>query len=264
MTTRSKASGDAFSTPGHAGRDVEGRSTWRQPLVVLMLVVAVHIGAGLVLLAASPEPQRVDRAMPVRVIAAELIARGPQAPAHAESAPPRAAQPRTRVATPRVPLRHAGAAPVNHALPPTPPAASPPAVSEPTSIPARSDNTSVPANAGPAEDVAASASRKRVAPGGAAASSVPKSVTHLECAIARPAYPALSRRMRETGTVLVELVVGEAGRVESARIAATSGYERLDEAAREAVLASTCSPYLENGIAYRVTAKVPITFNLND
>lgn len=51
---------------------------------------------------------------------------------------------------------------------------------------------------------------------------------------------------------------------ESAPIAATSGRECLDEAAREAVLASTCSPYLENGIAYRVTAKVPITFNLND
>ena len=131
----------------------------------------------------------------------------------------------------------------------TPPASQtpPPAISprpapalDPAPAPAaprgRIDDPSVPAVTDPTEGAAASASKKSAEAGGALAS-VPKSVAHLACAIAKPAYPALSRRMRETGTVLIELVVAATGRVESARIAETSGHERLDEAAREAVAA---------------------------
>ena len=75
----------------------------------------------------------------------------------------------------------------------------------------------------------------------------------------------LERRLKQKGDRKVAFFfVAATGRVESARIAETSGHERLDEAAREAVAASTCSPYLESGVAFRVAAKVPVTFNLND
>ncbi|KAG0189030.1 hypothetical protein DFQ28_003975 [Apophysomyces sp. BC1034] len=92
----------------------------------------------------------------------------------------------------------------------------------------------------------------------------PKGVEKLDCQIVRPAYPALSRRREETGTVVVNLVVGLDGKVERATVKKSSGYDRLDNAARNAALASTCRPYLENGQPIRVAADQPYVFNLGD
>lgn len=248
------------------------RSRLRHPLAALLLVVAAHVGAVLALLAAAPAQRQADRAQPAHILAAELIARAlpiDPAPAPVDAAPTHPSKARARPATPHESATH----PMPTRTPPasqTPsPAITPrpaPAL-DPAPAPAaprgRIDDSSVPAVTDTTEGAAASTSEKSAEAGGALAS-VPKSVAHLACAIAKPAYPALSRRMRETGTVLIELVVAATGRVESARIAETSGHERLDEAAREAVAASTCSPYLESGVAFRVAAKVPVTFNLND
>jgi periplasmic protein TonB len=89
-------------------------------------------------------------------------------------------------------------------------------------------------------------------------------VSRLDCAIVKPAYPALSRRLQETGTAVVQLVIDEQGTIESARLASSSGYPRLDHAAWQAVLASTCSPYLRDGTAKRASAAVPFTFSLDN
>jgi protein TonB len=89
-------------------------------------------------------------------------------------------------------------------------------------------------------------------------------VSRLDCAIVKPAYPALSRRLQETGTAVVQLVIDEHGTIESARVASSSGFPRLDDAARQAVLASACSPYLRDGTAKRASAAVPFTFSLDN
>ena len=46
-----------------------------------------------------------------------------------------------------------------------------------------------------------------------------------------PAYPRMSRRMGEQGTVLLRVFISAEGRAEKADIRTSSGYARLDEAA---------------------------------
>lgn len=50
-----------------------------------------------------------------------------------------------------------------------------------------------------------------------------------------PAYPSASRRLNETGTVLLNFLIDASGRVVESRIDTSSGFERLDEAARKAL-----------------------------
>ena len=50
-----------------------------------------------------------------------------------------------------------------------------------------------------------------------------------------PAYPNLSRRLNEQGQVLLSVYVSEEGRATSLRIKKSSGFNRLDDAALEAV-----------------------------
>ncbi|KDB10703.1 TonB family protein [Burkholderia sp. lig30] len=80
----------------------------------------------------------------------------------------------------------------------------------------------------------------------------------------KPDYPPQSLRLGEAGTAVVELETDASGRVAAARVVAGSGSARLDEAARDAVLASHCSPYTENGTARPARARAPITFNLDE
>ena len=50
-----------------------------------------------------------------------------------------------------------------------------------------------------------------------------------------PDYPSASRRLGETGTVLLNFLIDAQGKVIESRIDASSGVERLDEAARKAL-----------------------------
>jgi protein TonB len=50
-----------------------------------------------------------------------------------------------------------------------------------------------------------------------------------------PEYPAVSRRMEEQGTVVLEMLIDLDGRVSESKVAQSSGHPRLDEAARDAL-----------------------------
>ncbi len=50
-----------------------------------------------------------------------------------------------------------------------------------------------------------------------------------------PDYPAVSERLRETGTVVLQLLVGTDGRVSQSKVATSSGFPRLDKAAVDAL-----------------------------
>jgi protein TonB len=52
---------------------------------------------------------------------------------------------------------------------------------------------------------------------------------------AKPDYPSASRRMEEEGTVTLKFLIGVDGKVIQADIEKTSGFTRLDEAARNAL-----------------------------
>jgi protein TonB len=77
-----------------------------------------------------------------------------------------------------------------------------------------------------------------------------------------PAYPALSQRMGEAGKVVLRVELDIDGRVDAARIASSSGYKRLDEAALNAVQTWRCNPPLRDGQPVRAVALQPFKFNL--
>ncbi|MEJ7933823.1 TonB family protein [Sphingobium sp. AN558] len=75
-----------------------------------------------------------------------------------------------------------------------------------------------------------------------------------------PRYPVESRRKREQGTVLLSLVVGLDGRVATISIAQSSGFSRLDDAARDAVRGWRWSPIMRDGHPVMVKGVVEIPF----
>lgn len=77
-----------------------------------------------------------------------------------------------------------------------------------------------------------------------------------------PTYPVASRRNREQGVVLLELVVGIDGRVEEISVRRSSGFENLDRAALAAVRRWRWSPTVINQQAVRVRGVVRIPFEL--
>lgn len=78
-----------------------------------------------------------------------------------------------------------------------------------------------------------------------------------------PAYPSQSRRLGETGVVLLRVELSETGNVALARVDRSSGFARLDEAALTAVRTWRCTPASRNGQPVRAVALQPFNFILN-
>jgi periplasmic protein TonB len=78
-----------------------------------------------------------------------------------------------------------------------------------------------------------------------------------------PRYPPQSRRLKEQGLVVLRVLIDEKGNASSIEIENSSGYVRLDHAAREAVFRATFRPYVEDGAPRRALVLIPIEFALN-
>ena len=78
-----------------------------------------------------------------------------------------------------------------------------------------------------------------------------------------PAYPRLSRRMGEQGTVMVRILILADGHPEKAEIRTSSGYPRLDEAALASVQGWRFVPGKRNGVAQAMWFNIPIRFVLD-
>jgi protein TonB len=99
---------------------------------------------------------------------------------------------------------------------------------------------------------------------GPAAAGVPQLVSEVEYAVApQPGYPTASRRLREQGLVVLRVLVDELGKAQHLSIHESSGFERLDNAALDAVARAAFKPYIANGFAQRVYVLIPIEFALN-
>ena len=77
-----------------------------------------------------------------------------------------------------------------------------------------------------------------------------------------PRYPVESRRKREQGIVVLTLTLGLDGAVDSIAITGSSGFPRLDNAARDAVKGWRWRPTLRAGQPVRVKGVVEIPFVL--
>lgn len=72
----------------------------------------------------------------------------------------------------------------------------------------------------------------------------------------------MSRRLGESGRVLLRVEIDTQGRARQVHVTRSSGSSRLDDSAVAAVRAARFKPYTENGQPYVVWATVPILFEM--
>jgi len=77
-----------------------------------------------------------------------------------------------------------------------------------------------------------------------------------------PAYPALSRRLGEQGRVLLRVLVSADGNAAQVEIRESSGYQRLDKAARDTVQRWRFVPARQADQGVAAWVQVPISFSL--
>lgn len=78
----------------------------------------------------------------------------------------------------------------------------------------------------------------------------------------KPTYPTMSRRLGEQGEVVLRVWVGDQGDPQKVLVDQTSGFERLDQAAINAVLGWRYVPGKRQGIAESMWLTVPLRFVL--
>jgi periplasmic protein TonB len=144
-------------------------------------------------------------------------------------------------------------------LPPPPPAYVPPVEVQ--------VNTPAPVNAiaavsnKPQPETAPSPAPVMVAP------SAPAPVVRTSAVISasgceKPEYPSASRRLEEEGTVTLKFLVGPDGKVKESVVEKSSGFKRLDEAARQGLAKCQFKPGTENGQPVEGWATMKYTWRL--
>jgi len=76
-----------------------------------------------------------------------------------------------------------------------------------------------------------------------------------------PSYPRESQRKREHGIVMLRVLVDTSGRPAQIQLERSSGFERLDNAALEAVAKFLFRPYEVNGVKQAAQVLIPIGFD---
>jgi protein TonB len=111
---------------------------------------------------------------------------------------------------------------------------------------------------------AAPAAAVAAAPAAPAQPAVPRTITSgVEYIRApQPEYPALSKRMGEQGRVVLRVLVNEKGLPDQVVVQTSSGFTRLDEAGRQAVLRALFKPHMEDGRPVAVFVIVPLNFQM--
>ena len=79
---------------------------------------------------------------------------------------------------------------------------------------------------------------------------------------AKPDYPSASRRLEEEGTVTLKFLIGVDGRVMQAEVEKSSGFQRLDEAARNALSKCQFKPGTVDGKPEQSWASIKYTWRL--
>jgi protein TonB len=80
----------------------------------------------------------------------------------------------------------------------------------------------------------------------------------------KPEYPPAALRAQETGIVLVAFLIDVNGAVLESKVERSSGYRRLDEAARQALSLCKFRPATIDGKPERAWAKIEYEWKMND
>jgi protein TonB len=239
--------------------------------MLLALVVAGAHLAGLATLAhlgmQQPTPPEI---VPIQValIEAEPVAQPAPAPVPAPTpapptpAPPAPAPPPSEVRRPEPPPPPK---PVPRKPTPKPVVSKPAPVTEsPSALRAPAEAVPEPAAPAPAPPAAAApappAPAAPAAPAAAAVTAARFDAAYLNNP--RPAYPMLSRRLREEGQVMLRVLVSPEGQPARVELRTSSGSDRLDRAAQEAVARWRFVPARRGDVAVEAWVLVPIVFKL--
>lgn len=79
----------------------------------------------------------------------------------------------------------------------------------------------------------------------------------------QPVYPPMSKRLGETGQVMLHVRIGADGLPKEAKVSKSSGYDRLDSTARETVMKWRFVPGKRNGTPEEMWYFVPMNFVLD-
>ena len=220
--------------PTSGGRYGEDRRISPKAVLITVAVHAVLLG-GLLTLNATLAAKKHDR-----FVAFDLASPAPAAPPQQEV--PDVPQPQALAVTPPPPRDVVPVVPITPITIATSAAA--PVVSPPPREPVAAAPAAPPARPAPPSMVSAADLGTRMISG------------------RPPRYPLQSRRAREQGVVELLVVVGFDGAVETISVSRSSGFERLDEAALNAVRRWRWEPTLSGGQAIKVHGVVPIPFVL--
>ena len=203
----------------------------------LVAAIALHVVAVVALLSYEPARTALLAAAPIMV---ELIT--PPKPPEPKLAPP------VELPKPK---------PVAKVVAPKRPVEPPPIVVAPSEAPS-SVVTAPPAP--PTSAAAPSADTAAAGPGPVAITPPIFNAGYLENP--SPAYPPVSRRMREEGKVMLRVLVNARGAADDVQIRTSSGIARLDEAAQETVRRWKFVPAKRGGEAVAAWVLIPISFRL--
>lgn len=79
-----------------------------------------------------------------------------------------------------------------------------------------------------------------------------------------PEYPAASEQLGEEGRVVLALLVGPEGRVLSSKVDVSSGFPRLDQAARAALSLCHFDPAVVDGKPVQAWGRLAYVFKVPD
>jgi protein TonB len=253
----SRAHGDVSLTNRYPYIMKAGPERWdRSKAAALLLVLALH-GAllyGLWSVRLIPPPAEAV------TLFVNLITPAPPQPPQTrqETVPPAAPRPAPASEPPR---------PVKSIKPEAPPPIEPPhhrlAAEAPVIAPTDATEPRPPVEPVAASPAAADASGTSTTPPRPIGPVTLSSHLALACPVRTPPpYPPVSRRLGETGKVVLRVELDETGRVSMAQVLTSSGYNRLDAAALAAVKTWHCQPARRDGLAVRSVALQPFEFTL--
>jgi protein TonB len=210
--------------------------TWLVPLVLV-----AHGLAGWAVLSKRSEPPEIEpRVMEVSV----SLSPAQQPAVETKPLPPAPPPPQPRPQP--QPARTAAPAPVAKA----PAAVALPASAATNDAPTAAPQTE-PAPAAPA-------------PASEPAPIVPPSFSAAYLENPAPAYPPVSRKLGESGRVMLRVRVSVDGRAEAVELLTSSGFGRLDKAAQDAVKHWRFVPARQAGKPVEAWVQVPVSFDLNN
>lgn len=203
------------------------------PLISLLLVIGVHVGVLAAVVMSKPEMAPVEVVQPT--IQGVIVMAEPKAVPPPEPSPPPPPEKKPEP-TPK---------PKPKPLPKAPPSERAVKAPEPEPTPPPPVETPAVETPAPAPTI------------------MPPRAEAGQRANPAPVYPTLSRRLREQGTVTLDILIRADGSVGEIKLKTSSGFKRLDDAAITAVKRWRYDPATQGGKAIDYWYELPLEFNLH-